>query len=295
MSDVIAFATNVYKSSSNKYKSILPTKVSLTFDGIGGIIIGNIFNIDKTFTPSSYKGDGSGIDLQYTVTNIKHDIGTDNQWKTVIQGNPYIPDSSSKNLDANLQELNTTFEINLEIEYDSATGQVRKKVTTNKVPSSFSKLDTSGNYTEVAANYLAYKEGFLSKAEFDVTRYRGGFGTENKVLANGTVVKVTKDTTFTLEEAKRTLQYDLDKVFVPKIINKIGKSNWDELKPTQKAALISYAYNTGNINDVMASNIKKKNFTAVSDALANGIATAKGKFLPGLGVRRKEEALLFSK
>jgi GH24 family phage-related lysozyme (muramidase) len=45
----------------------------------------------------------------------------------------------------------------------------------------------------------------------------------------------------------------------------------------------------------MASNIKKKNFTAVSDALANGIATSKGKFVPGLGVRRKEEALLFSK
>jgi GH24 family phage-related lysozyme (muramidase) len=297
LSDVIAFATNVYKSTSNKYKSILPTKVSLTFDGIGGIIIGNIFNIDKTFTPSSYKGDGSGIDLQYTVTNVKHDIGTDNQWKTVIQGNPYIPDSSSKNLDIDnkLKDLDTTFVINLEIEYDSSTGQTVRKVTTSKVPSSFGKLNTSGSYTEVAANYLAYKEGFLSKADWDVTRYRGGFGTENKVLANGTVIKVTKDTTFTLEEAKRTLQYDLDKVFVPKIINKIGQKDWNALKPTQKAALISYAYNTGNINDVMASNIKKKNFTAVSDALANGIATSKGKFVPGLGVRRKEEALLFSK
>jgi GH24 family phage-related lysozyme (muramidase) len=297
LNDVIAFATNVYKSPSNKYKSILPTKVSLTFDGIGGMVIGNIFNIDKTFTPSSYKGDESGIDLQYTVTNIKHDIGTDNQWKTTIQGNPFIPDSSSKNLDIDnkLKDLDTTFEINLEVVYDSATNSFTRRATISSVPSSFSKLNTSGTYTEVAANYLAYKEGFLSQAKYDVTRYRGGFGTENKVLANGTVIKVTKDTTFTLEEAKRTLQYDLDKVFVPKIINKIGKSNWEALKPTQKAALISYAYNTGNINDVMASNIKKKNFTAVSDALANGIATSKGKFLPGLGVRRKEEALLFSK
>jgi GH24 family phage-related lysozyme (muramidase) len=295
LNDIIAFATNVYKSTSNKYKSILPTKVSLTLDGIGGIIIGNIFNIDKTFTPSSYKGDRSGIDLQYTVTNVKHDIGTDNQWKTTIQGNPYIPDSSSKNLDANKGELDTTFVINLEIEYDSATGQIRKRVTTNKVPSTFSKLNTAGDYKEVAANYLAYKEGFLSQAKWDANHFRGGFGTENKVLANGQIVKVTKDTTFTLEEAKRTLQYDLDKVFVPKIVNKIGKSNWEALKPTQKAALISYAYNTGNINDVMASNIKKKNFTAVSDALANGIATSNGKFLEPLAVRRREEALLFSK
>jgi hypothetical protein len=42
LTDIIHFLTNNYKSN-NKYKSILPTKVSLTFDGIGGIIIGNIF------------------------------------------------------------------------------------------------------------------------------------------------------------------------------------------------------------------------------------------------------------
>jgi predicted chitinase len=143
LTDVIAFATNVYKSSSNKYKSILPTKVSLTFDGIGGIVIGNIFNIDKTFTPSSYKGDESGIDLQYTITNIKHDIGTDNQWKTIIQGNPFIPDSSSKNLDAGLKELDTTFEINLEVVYDSATNSFTRKATVRKGGGTTSKISAS--------------------------------------------------------------------------------------------------------------------------------------------------------
>jgi GH24 family phage-related lysozyme (muramidase) len=296
LTEVISFATTIYKSSSNKYKSILPTKVSLTFDGIGGLIIGNIFNIDKAFTPSSYKGDGSGIDLQYIITNIKQDIGTDNQWKTTIQGNPFIPDSSSKNLDNNLTSLDTAgFEINLSVEYDQATGQIIKRVSTSKIPSSFGKLDTSGDYKNVTSNYIAYRESYQSNAYYDVTRYRGGFGTENKVLANGQVVKVTQNTTFTAEEAKRTLQYDIDKVFVPKIQDKIGKSNWNALKPTQQAALISYAYNTGNINDEMAKNIKSKNFTAVANLLSNGINTSKGKFVEGLAVRRQEEAALFSK
>ena len=135
LTDVIAFATSIYKSQGNKYKSILPTKVSLTFDGIGGIIIGNIFNIDKTFTPSSYKGDGSGIDLQYIVTNVKHEIGSDGQWKTTIEGNPFIPDTSSKGLDDGLKELDTTYNVELRVTVDPITGEVKKNFTVTKVKS----------------------------------------------------------------------------------------------------------------------------------------------------------------
>jgi predicted chitinase len=164
LTEVIAFATTVYKSSSNKYKSILPTKVSLTFDGIGGIIIGNIFNIDKTFTPSSYKGDGSGIDLQYTVTNVSHTIGTDNQWKTTIQGNPFIPDSSSKNLDTGLTNLSTVgFEINLSIEYDQATQTYNRKISTKKLHSTYSPV------SKQAAKGLATFQSELKKSGFTPT------------------------------------------------------------------------------------------------------------------------------
>ena len=123
LTDIIHFLTNNFKSN-NKYKSPLPTKVSLTFDGIGGIIIGNIFNIDKTFTPRSYKGDGSGIDLQYIVTNVKHDIGTDNQWKTVIEGNPSIPDSVANELDNKLPKLELKVTLKTSYVYDPTTNQV---------------------------------------------------------------------------------------------------------------------------------------------------------------------------
>jgi predicted chitinase len=133
LTDVIHFLTNNYKSN-NKYKSILPTKVSLTFDGIGGIIIGNIFNIDKTFTPSSYKGDESGIDLQYIVTNIKHTIGTDNQWKTVIDGNPSIPDSVANELGKSKADLKINIILKTSYVYDPTTNQVVAVTKAFKTP-----------------------------------------------------------------------------------------------------------------------------------------------------------------
>jgi predicted chitinase len=133
LTDIIHFLTNNFKSD-NKYKSILPTKVSLTFDGIGGIIIGNIFNIDKTFTPRSYKGDGSGIDLQYIVTNVKHDVGTDNQWKTVIEGNPSIPDSVANGLGKDLKELDIKITLKTSYVYDPTTNQVVAVTKAMKIP-----------------------------------------------------------------------------------------------------------------------------------------------------------------
>jgi predicted chitinase len=149
LNDIISFLTNNYKSN-NKYKSILPTKVSLTFDGIGGIIIGNIFNIDKTFTPSSYKGDESGIDLQYIVTNIKHTIGTDNQWKTVIDGNPSIPDSVADTLNKSKADLSINITLETAYIYDPTTNQVVTVTRVAKTAPITSK--------QVAANLTSVKD-----------------------------------------------------------------------------------------------------------------------------------------
>lgn len=91
--DAIVFFTSQFKAD-NKYKDILPTKLSITIDGIGGIIIGNIFDLSKNVFPSSYVGVDPGIKLYYTVTGIGQDISNDGQWITTIEGNPFIPDSS---------------------------------------------------------------------------------------------------------------------------------------------------------------------------------------------------------
>jgi hypothetical protein len=90
--DAIVFYTSQFKAD-NKYKDILPTKVSITMDGIGGIIIGNIFDISKNIFPESYVGT-QGVKLYYTVTGVGQDVSSDGQWITTIEGNPFIPDPS---------------------------------------------------------------------------------------------------------------------------------------------------------------------------------------------------------
>ena len=91
--DTIAFYTAQY-NPSNKYKAILPSKVSLSIDGIGGIIIGNVFDIDKKAFPSSYIADSQGAQLLYTITGISQNIDSSGKWITSIEGNPFISDYS---------------------------------------------------------------------------------------------------------------------------------------------------------------------------------------------------------
>jgi hypothetical protein len=107
LTDIIVFFTSYFKTP-NKYKAILPTKLSLTMDGIGGLIIGNIFDIDNKFVPASYQGDGIGTVLNYLVTNIKHDVGNNNQWVTTIEGSPFIPDAVADNDPSSPIDINIT-------------------------------------------------------------------------------------------------------------------------------------------------------------------------------------------
>ena len=146
LNDIIVFYTSLYKSN-NKYKAILPTKISLTMDGVGGLIIGNIFNIDKTFTPSSYKGDGTGIELFYTVTNIKHQISSNNQWTTTIEGNPFIPDSSFDTLTSGQEGFALSLNLKIDFKYNPKTGNVESSVipVVDPNPAKFSSKAIPGN------------------------------------------------------------------------------------------------------------------------------------------------------
>jgi len=131
LSDIITFFTSQYKSD-NKYKSILPTKLSITTDGIGGLIIGNIFNVNKDFIPQAYKGEkGVGIDLQYLITNIKQNIDSKGKWITIIEANPFIPDNSFNLLTQNQPpfQLNTTF--TKTYIYDNTTSSIREDIQSN--------------------------------------------------------------------------------------------------------------------------------------------------------------------
>jgi len=151
LTDIIAFFTAYYKSD-NKYKAILPTKLSLTTDGIGGLIIGNIFDIDKTFTPRAYKGEeGVGVKLQYLVTNIKQDIGANNQWTTTIEGNPYIPDESFDKLTKEQKPLEIGITITKRYVYDQSTGNVSTQLITDNTPIGTAPVGIPGNARAMAS------------------------------------------------------------------------------------------------------------------------------------------------
>jgi hypothetical protein len=89
--DIINNFTTLLKDD-NKNRGIIPTKLSLTVDGIGGLIIGNIFKIPEDLTPRGYKGIGAGpTKLAYVITGLGHSV-KDNDWVTNIEAQFIILD-----------------------------------------------------------------------------------------------------------------------------------------------------------------------------------------------------------
>jgi hypothetical protein len=91
LKDIISYFKNLFKDD-NKNRAIIPTKLSIELDGLGGIVIGNLFRIPEELMPRGYKGDGAGpAKLGYTVTGLGHTI-SGNDWKTKIDAQFIILD-----------------------------------------------------------------------------------------------------------------------------------------------------------------------------------------------------------
>jgi hypothetical protein len=82
---------NSISNSSGKNKAIIPTKLSITMDGIGGLVIGHIFKIPNDLLPKGYKGIGIGSKLGHIITGIGHSI-LNNDWITNIDAQTIILD-----------------------------------------------------------------------------------------------------------------------------------------------------------------------------------------------------------
>ena len=103
LKDIISFLTSILKSDT-KNRAIIPTKLSLEMDGIGGIGIGNIFKIPLELLPRGYKGDGAGpAKIGYVVTGLSHNVDGNN-WKTKIESQFIILDPP-RGLDIDLASI----------------------------------------------------------------------------------------------------------------------------------------------------------------------------------------------
>ena len=83
LKEVIAYFQGV-ADSNTKNRSIIPVKMSITMDGIGGLIIGHLFKFPPSLLPRGYKNEGNvGSKLLQTVTGIGHKV-ENGDWTTTI-------------------------------------------------------------------------------------------------------------------------------------------------------------------------------------------------------------------
>jgi hypothetical protein len=156
--DIIVFFTDKY-NTDNKQSMILPTQISFTIDGIAGLVIGNLFSINKDFIPKSYKT--SKKDLGYIIVKVGHQI-QNNDWTTTIDGYPFIPD------DEGLTISNPT-QFSLVITYEPLTGNIISKVT----PASLTKeaaYDKAENENPGFKNKVKEVAKAIGAAEMDLVK-----------------------------------------------------------------------------------------------------------------------------
>nr|WP_314402282.1 integrating conjugative element protein [uncultured Aggregatibacter sp.] len=130
----------------------------------------------------------------------------------------------------------------------------------------------NGTALEQATGLLKKFEGFSGKAYWDVNAYRTGYGSDTITKADGTIVKVTKDTVVTREDAERDLARRTQE-FANRARSNVSSTTWNKLPANAQAALTSYAYNYGSLTkDVIAAaqaSAQSGDMTALANAVRN--------------------------
>ena len=107
-------ANNIYrgfrkKTPSNISKStVIPLKFNAQIDGIGGLVIGNVFKIKKEFLPKGYDGE----DIAFAIMTENQKITAGQDWTTDFSGQMLLLDLPKKDdwddIFPQLSEANTT-------------------------------------------------------------------------------------------------------------------------------------------------------------------------------------------
>ena len=144
------------------------------------------------------------------------------------------------------------------------------------------------------AQLLKQYEGYLEKASYDVNAWRIGHGSDTLTDNFGKFRKVVKGDTTTRENAGRDLTRRMVE-FEKKVSKKVGAEFWEPLDYMVKGALISLAYNYGNITkQAIVDAIKTGNSNLIANAVISSTLNDNKKLSlkvqNALKVRRKKEA-----
>jgi GH24 family phage-related lysozyme (muramidase) len=162
-------------------------------------------------------------------------------------------------------------------------------------------VSLAGDWLNISKDLIKKWESFTDKPSWDENKYRGGYGSSKK-LENGRLVDVTKNTTWTQEEAEKTLEHELKNFYAPTIANQLGMSNWNKLNDKQKASLVSLGYNAGpyfitarEYGKNIKNAIENDDMELAASYIQRGPTTGavSGKNYSGLERRRKEESQIF--
>jgi hypothetical protein len=185
--DLIAYVQGITNSQS-KNRAIIPVKISLTMDGIGGLVIGHLFQFPSELLPAGYKFDNTevGAKLLQTVMRLGHRI-ENNDWTTTIEAYNIVFNNPSGTLTfrdlfkegkLNLPTTNSTSQTNFVATNDDAKKSAEKYLGrllsndewTQLVSATFA--EASGNQTE-----RAYVMGVI------LNRVRTNFGRYGNTVA----------------------------------------------------------------------------------------------------------------
>jgi hypothetical protein len=82
LKDVIVYFQSITTSPGSN-RNLIPTKLSIEMDGIGGLVIGHMFRLPKNILPKGYRGENIGSQLGNAITSIGHTIAN-GDWVTKI-------------------------------------------------------------------------------------------------------------------------------------------------------------------------------------------------------------------
>lgn len=156
--------------------------------------------------------------------------------------------------------------------------------------SSYSSVPAiKGTALDQATGLLKKFEGFSDKAYWDVNAYRSGYGSDTITKADGTIVKVTKDTVVSRADAERDLARRTQE-FANRARNNVSSSTWDRLPPNAQAALTSYAYNYGALTKDVIAAAQASAQSGDMNALANAVRNRQNNNNGVNAKRRNQEA-----
>jgi len=172
LKDLITYFSTIVKTSTNG-RSIIPIQISLTMDGIGGLVIGHLFKIPPDLLPKGYGSDTIGGKLIQTITGINHKVAN-GDWTTTIDAQNIVTNDSSDGITKPFNDLLTETKDGFKI---TITG-----VPDNKYPDKpvVNYEKTTVSKAEVIA-YLNYATGYdvnVKRSVLAIWRNESGNGSK---------------------------------------------------------------------------------------------------------------------